>query len=87
VGYGQIASASSAKHPLELKEYMNYVVLNFLPLEVILAALSINITGQRSNTICLKLYSSWMPVDLKLVHQNWSSFFSSLSLHLELSLL
>jgi hypothetical protein len=66
VGYGQIASAFSAKQPLESKEYMNmnYVVLNFLPSEVILAALSI--TGQSSNTIGLKLYSSWMPVDLRL---------------------
>jgi hypothetical protein len=65
VGYGQVGSAFYAKHPLESKEYMNYVILNnFLPSEVILAALSI--TGQRSNTIGLKLYSSWMPVDLRL---------------------
>jgi hypothetical protein len=64
VSYGQIASAFSAKQPLEPKEYMNYVVLNFLPSEVILAALSI--MGQSSNTIGLKLYNSWMPVDLRL---------------------
>ena len=53
-----------AKHPVESKEYMNYVVLNFLPSEVILAALSI--MGQSSNNIGLKLYNSWMPVDLRL---------------------
>jgi hypothetical protein len=64
VGYGQIASVFYAKHPLESKEYMNYVILNFLLSEVILAALSI--TGQRSNSIGLKLHSSWMPVDLRL---------------------